>query len=76
MILRMMVVSLRAVMHVGDLSLIIVAAVHARGLSVSVVTLAGVLAVIHGSGARRAPAEAVSLAVMNLIHRARIGRRL
>lgn len=76
MILRVMVVGLRAVVHVGDLSLIVVATVHAWGLSVSVVTLAGVLAVIDGGGPRRAPAEAVSLAGMNLIHRARVGRWL
>lgn len=72
MILRMMVVGLRAMVHVRDLSLIIVATVHAWGLGIGVVTLAGVLAVVHRSGPRRAPAEAVSLAVMNLIHRARI----
>jgi hypothetical protein len=34
------------------------------------------LAVIDGSGRRGAPGEAVRLAVMDLVHRRRIGRRL
>lgn len=71
MILRMMVVGLRAVVHVGDLGLIVVAA-GVRCLGVGVVALASVLAVVH-RGPRRAPGETVGLAMMNLIHRSRIG---
>lgn len=44
MVLRMMVVGLRTVVHVGDLGLIVIAAVR---LAIGVVALAGVLAVIH-----------------------------
>lgn len=73
MVLRMMIVGLRTVMHVGDLGLIVVAAV--RRLGIGVVTLTGVLAVVD-RGSRRAPGETVRLAVMDLIHRRRIGRRL
>lgn len=73
MILGMMVVGLRAVVHVRDLGLIVVAA-GVRRLSVSVVTLAGVLAMVHG-GSRRAPGETVCFAVMDLVHRGWVGRR-
>lgn len=71
MILRMMVVGLRAVVHVRDLGLIVVGA-GVRCLSVGVVTLAGVLAMVHG-GPRRAPGETVWLAMMDLIHSGWIG---
>jgi len=74
MVLRMMVVGLRAVVHVRDLGLIVVAA-GVRRLSVGVVTLAGVLAMVHG-GPRRAPGETICFAVMDLVHRGWVGRRL
>lgn len=74
MVLRMMIVGLRAVVHVGDLGLIVVAAGVWR-LGIGVVALAGVLAVVH-RGPRRAPGETVGLAMMDLIHRGRIGRWL
>lgn len=77
MVLRVMVGVVGLRVHVRDLRLIVLAAV--RRLVGVVGTLAGVLARIHARGRRcRRPGEAgwMVLAVMNLINRRGVRRRL